>query len=120
MIMVIIPSKVKIGGLSYTVNITDWLKIGEDFGAEIRFKDLEINVRKMACERMQRSFLHEIFHAVFDNLGYEEHDEKKIDEISGAFYALIVDNPEMFNSDLIVTKNPENTVVSRPQSNITQ
>lgn len=46
-------------------------------------------------------FVHEMLHAICNNLGYREHDEKKIDELAQALYAVFVDNPEMFAS----TKN---------------
>ena len=37
-----------------------------------------------------------MLHAIFHGLGYRDHDEKKIDELAQALYAVIVDNPEMF------------------------
>ena len=107
-----IPEIVKIGGLTYKVNVTENIKLGEDYGAEIRFRELEINIREMPRERMNRCFLHEVFHGIYENLGYIDHDEKQIDEVAGAFYGVIVDNPEMFVSNKLVTITPENPMVS--------
>jgi hypothetical protein len=67
-----------------------------DYNAETLFRELKINIRPMAREQMERTFLHEIFHAFFDNLGYKQHDEKLIDELAGALYAFIRDNPAVF------------------------
>jgi len=40
--------------------------------------------------------MHEVVHAIHDNLGYCEHNEKTIEELARAFYALVQDNPAMF------------------------
>ena len=34
--------------------------------------------------------------SVLQNHGYRDHDEQKVDELTNALHALIVDNPEMF------------------------
>ncbi len=47
---------------------------------------------------MEGDFLHEMIHAIYDFLGYSEHDEKKIDELANALHMVIKDNPEMFES----------------------
>ena len=91
-----IPEKIKIGGLTYAVTETDKLTLGQDFIGETLFHDLKINLRPVAEGQKERALIHEIVHCIYDNLGYIEHDEKVIDEIAGAFYALIKDNPEMF------------------------
>jgi hypothetical protein len=91
-----IPEKVKIGGLTYTVEETQHITFGSDYNGEVLYRDLKINLRPTARACMERTFLHEIIHAVFRNLGYTEHDEGKVDELAGALYALIVDNPEVF------------------------
>lgn len=57
--------------------------------------EIEIGVNS-GTHRAQRDFLHEVVHGIYDNLGYKEHDEKQVDEMAGALYALITDNPEMF------------------------
>jgi hypothetical protein len=94
-----IPNKVKIGGLTYTVEETPHIAFGENYNGEILYRELKIKIRPMAAEVMARSFCHEVVHAIYDNLGYSELDEKRIDELAGALHALIVDNPEMFKED---------------------
>jgi len=92
-----IPKKVKIGGLVYDVEITKNISMGNNYTAEIIYEDLKINVRPMKEMLMQRYFLHEIVHGIYDQLGYKDHDEKQIDELAAAFHALITDNPEIFS-----------------------
>ena len=91
-----VPDKVKVGGLFYSVLETQNLKNGCDYSGEIDYVDLEIRLRPAARPRMEHCFFHELVHALHDFLGYTEHDEKKIDELAGALYALVVDNPELF------------------------
>jgi len=98
----IIPRSVKIGALTYKVNITENLVLGCDYGGEILYDSLNINIRPMAPERMEQSFLHEVCHGIFDHLGYVEHDEKKIDELAGSLHELIVANPEMFENGMVI------------------
>ena len=91
-----IPEKIKVGGKTYKVNITDRLALGCDYGAEILYTDLEINVRPMAREQMEASFLHELIHAIFDHLGLKDHDEIQVDSIAQALHMVIKDNPKVF------------------------
>ncbi len=93
-----IPEKVKIGGVIYDVVETENLTLGMDYNAEILYASQKINLRPMSEAQKQRTFLHEVLHGIYDNLGnYKDRDnEKRIDELAGALYALIVDNPEMF------------------------
>ena len=47
--------------------------------------------------------IHEMIHGMLDFLGYCEHDEKKVDELANVLHMVILDNPEIFESE--VTKN---------------
>lgn len=92
-----IPEKVKIGGKTYTVKITDNISLGRvGYSAEIDYLNLEIRIQPSAKEKMEADFLHEVMHGIFDFLGYKEHDEKHIDELAQSFYMIVQDNPEIF------------------------
>lgn len=94
-----IPGAVKIGGLVYVVTETGNITLGANYNAEILYRDLKINIRPMAKEQKERSFLHEVLHGVYSNLGLLEHDEEQIDALAGALYALITDNPGIFSRE---------------------
>ena len=95
-----IPKKLKIGGMVYTVEITDNLNSGSNnSSAEISYRDLIIRVCPMARARMESSFLHEVIHGMADAMGFVEHDEKLVDALSQMLYQVIQDNPEMFLPD---------------------
>lgn len=91
-----IPDKLKIGGLTYSVYKSDVIILGPQYTGEIDYGELIIRLRNRAPQMMERTLWHEIFHGIYDNLGYVDHDEKHIDELAGALYQLIVDNPELF------------------------
>lgn len=95
-----IPEKVKIGGKTYTVKITDNISLGRvGYSAEIDYAALEIRILPCAKEKMEADFLHEVMHGIFSFLGYGEHDEKHIDELAQSLYMVIQDNPDAFNGD---------------------
>lgn len=95
-----IPKKIKIGALTYTVEITDNLDGGSaNCSAEISYRDLAIRVCPMARARMETSFLHEVVHGMADALGFIDHNERLVDSMSQLLYQIIQDNPEMFQPD---------------------
>ena len=95
-----IPNKLKIGGKVYTVEITNKLDLGNvNVSAEILYNDLVIRVSPQAQGKMEADFMHEIVHGILDHLGYREHDEKRVDELAQALYMVIVDNPDVFDSN---------------------
>lgn len=92
-----IPDKIKIGGKTYTVEITNKMSLGiSNVSAEILYSDLLIRVSPQAQSKMEADFLHEVIHAILDHQGYKEHDEKRVDEMAQSLYMVIQDNPEMF------------------------
>jgi len=95
-----IPEKVKVGGKTYTVKITDNISLGRvGYSAEIDYAALEIRILPCAKEKMEADFLHEVMHGIFSFLGYGEHDEKHIDELAQSLYMVIQDNPDAFNGN---------------------
>lgn len=93
----VIPKKIKIGGTTYRVEITNKLDLGNsNVTAEIDYCNLVIRVSPQAKEKMESDFLHEVVHGILDHLGYRNHDEKKVDELAQSFYMVIQDSPGMF------------------------
>lgn len=92
-----IPKKIKIGGKTYRVEVTKNLDMGSmNYSGEISYCDLVIRIVPSAKQRMEADLLHEMIHAIYDHLGYTNHDEKKVDELAQALYMVIQDNPKMF------------------------
>ena len=92
-----IPGKVKIGGKTYKVELTDNLYLGAaNASAEIVYSDLIIRITQQAAQKMEADLLHEVVHGILEHLGYKDHDEKRVDEMAQALYMVIQDNPDMF------------------------
>ena len=91
-----IPNKLKVGGRVYTVNVTPRLFLGCQCSAEILYSDLQINITPQAPEKMEGDLLHEMVHAIFAHLGYQEHDEQEVEAIAQALQMVINDNPKVF------------------------
>lgn len=95
-----IPESVKIGGKVYDVELTDRLTLGSaNYSGEIDYTGLAIRICPSAKGKMEADFLHELMHGIADHLGYDSHDEKKIDEMANALYMVIQDNPDMFRPE---------------------
>jgi hypothetical protein len=94
-----IPKKVKIGGIDYEVKRNvDRLEGGSDTCGEVSYYDstIELSSGIYKTQREEQTFLHELLHAMFWNLGYKETDEKLIDGLANIWYALIKDNKGIF------------------------
>lgn len=85
-----IPSKLKVGGLTYKVKIADEIN-EDDCAAFIDHQKLTITVEKAEPEAMRHNFLHEMFHAI--NF---EFTEEKVEFLASALYQVIKDNPTIF------------------------
>ncbi len=92
-----IPKKIKIGGKTYTVEITSKMDLGiNNVSAEILYNDLIIRICPQAKAKMEADFIHEVVHAIYFGLGYRDHDEKRVDELANALHSVVVDNPDVF------------------------
>jgi hypothetical protein len=92
-----IPKTLKIGGHIYTVEVVDRLVSGINYVGEIDYNNNKISISKnQDVNRQHQTFLHEVIHGIYNNLGYTDHDEKQVDELAHALYQLIVDNPKLF------------------------
>lgn len=102
-----IPDKIKIGGKVYSIVITDNLRLGSlNCTGECDYEQLKIRLTTDTCEnKKQADFIHEVIHAVADNLGYKNQNEQEIEAFAQALYAVIQDNPEMFKSEANENEN---------------
>lgn len=92
-----IPKKVKVGGKTYVVEVTNKLELGSiNCSGEANCSDLIIRICPQAKQKMQADFIHELIHCIAWHLGYTDHDEKKVEELASALYMVIQDNPKIF------------------------
>lgn len=95
-----IPKKLKVGGLTYKVTVTNNLLSGEDYNGEILYRQLKINLRaSMDKTKQEQAFVHELMHAIFLFTGHIDHDEKLVEELAQGLYAVIKDNKGIFKEE---------------------
>ena len=101
-----IPDKVKIGGITYKVEITEMFVGGSDRQGECDPANTIIRVRPGNEDNMWLTFLHELFHAInfFRGIFGDEHDEREIESMAQALAMIISDNPGLLGGDTDAAK----------------
>lgn len=96
-----IPDQIKIGGKIYAVETTNDLRLGSlNCTGECDYENLKIRLVPYTCKnKKQADFIHEVVHAIADNLGYKQQDEQAVEAFAQALYAVIQDNPKMFEKE---------------------
>jgi Zn-dependent peptidase ImmA (M78 family) len=75
-----IPEKIRVGGITYTVEYSDQL-IRESRVGEIDYHDAVIRICKSTAPDVQSwTFFHELVHSMLMTLGYKGEDEIVLDE----------------------------------------
>ena len=89
-----IPKKVKVGGLSYNIEIVDDLGDASACGTTDYNKGLITIEKATNKEFEQQVFLHEVLHAINNEM-----PEERIEFLAMALYQFIKENPEVFNNN---------------------
>lgn len=92
-----IPKKIKIGGTTYKVCLTNNISAGNNYNGEILYDDRVINIRP--CESQELTFLHETVHGIMKMGGYYEHDEQMVEILAQGLLAVIKDNKGLFEEN---------------------
>ena len=86
-----IPDKIKIGGHSFDIHFTDEVD-GFTMMGQGRHWSNRINIQNdMARSKQESTFLHECFHEINLQQGWDL-DENKISGIAESFYTFLVEN----------------------------
>lgn len=94
-----IPNKVNVAGVTYSVEEKDIVIVGSgiDYAGSCNYKDAKISIlQDMSDERKEETFVHELFHAVLFEAGFDEHDEELVDRASRVLYQVLKDNEIRF------------------------
>lgn len=83
-----IPNKVKVGGLTYKVEILEEL---DSCVGKTTYEDLDIKIKKAEEDFMNLTFWHEILHTINGELR-----ETDIEFLAMSLYQVFKDNPEIF------------------------
>lgn len=86
---------VKVAGVNYSVLEIPFVEIGGDknFAGSCSYTECEISILdSLSNERKNQVFVHELAHAIFNEAGYDEHDEEMINRIGIVLHQVIADN----------------------------
>lgn len=85
-----IPDKVKVGGLTFAVEVVD--KMDDDTAVgKTYFQDLKIKIGKANPDFMGQVFMHELIHAMNGEI-----NETEVEFIAMSLFQIIKDNPQVF------------------------
>ena len=94
-----IPDKVKIGGITYNIIMTNKPdKSDKNVDGNIGYSGGEIKISNGFDEcqdYLNYVLIHEVTHGIFDHMGIEKNEEL-VEKISKGLHMVIKDNPEMF------------------------
>ena len=87
-----IPTQVKVGGISYRVELCEpETKLDDKTAARLSSDKCWIRILKGDKPFMEEAFLHELFHTI--NI---EMSEETVEFLAQALYQIVVDNPSIF------------------------
>ena len=96
-----LPSKVIVAGVTYTIEEKEYVEINDNANAlgSCTYDKALIEVKStMSDERKEEVFVHELFHAILNEAGFDGHDEDLVNRASKVLYQVMKDNPNMLNS----------------------
>lgn len=98
-----IPEFLNLGGSRYQVEVQDRVN-GDDnvFGCVVFDEDKILLKDMQGGQIMEKTFLHEMVHAIHAHMGRVDNpalDEEYVDGFANALYAVIKQNPNLFQED---------------------
>ncbi len=93
-------NKVKVGGITYKVEIVDDLAGSDDCFGAIQYKKSLIQLDNNLDEQLyNKTLVHELTHAMFVEAGYNDHEEDMANRIGLVLYQVLKDNDFSFLKD---------------------
>ncbi|THE09934.1 ImmA/IrrE family metallo-endopeptidase [Bacillus timonensis] len=88
-----IPNKVKIAGIEYSVTEKHGLEQKHGLLGHVLYSLSEIEIDdRLNQDRKEQVLVHELLHACFHEAGFEEQDEEMINRISIVLYQVLKEN----------------------------
>ncbi len=89
-----IPSKIKIGGLEYTIVIEEKAVENSHLCGQLDYTEQKIRVVKGKEDYMNVTLWHELFHAINSEL-----PEQQVEFLAQSVYQIIKDNPKLLENN---------------------
>lgn len=105
---IMLPNKVKIAGIEYEVREKEYVEFNENanaLGVCVYDKALIEVKSTMSNERKEEVFVHELFHAILNEAGFDEHDEDLVNRASKVLYQVLKDNDLNLRKKEVITND---------------
>lgn len=96
-----IPKQVKVAGVTYLVEEKEVVIIDGDskhMGSCTYTNSTIELLDSLNSERKEETFVHELFHAILNEEGFDDHDEDLVNRASKVLYQVLKDNDLTFQS----------------------
>jgi Zn-dependent peptidase ImmA (M78 family) len=88
-----IPQTVKVAGITYQTKEVDNLSHDHSLYGQVTYANTLIKIDSgLSEEKKEQVFVHELFHAILHEAGYDEHDEEMVRRVSNVLYQVLKDN----------------------------
>lgn len=90
-----LPQNVVVAGITYQVQEKEYVEVNDNANALgcCTYDKTLIEVKStMSNERKEEVFVHELFHAILFEAGFDEHDEDLVNRASKVLYQTLKDN----------------------------
>lgn len=96
-----IPKQVKVAGVNYSVEERDCVIIdgNSKYMGSCTYTNSTIELlNSLNDERKEETFVHELFHAILNEAGFDDHDEELVNRASKVLYQVLKENDLSFQS----------------------
>ncbi|WP_257007606.1 hypothetical protein [Shouchella clausii] len=94
-----LPEKVKVGGVYYETKTMPTVRINHDrnYMGACDYTRLTIEIlEELSDERKEDVYAHELVHAIFNEAGFDEHDEDTVTRLGKVLHQVLKDNTNFF------------------------
>jgi Zn-dependent peptidase ImmA (M78 family) len=89
----LIPNKVKVAGINYNVQIVRGLMADNNIYGQVTYHNNRIVIdESMDEQRKEAVLVHEMFHAIMFEAGYDDQEEEMVRRVSNVLYQVMKDN----------------------------
>jgi Zn-dependent peptidase ImmA (M78 family) len=93
-----IPQTVKVAGITYHTKEVDNLSYDHNLYGQVTYANTLIKIDSgLSEEKKEQVFVHELFHAILHEAGYDEHDEEMVRRVANVLYQVLKDNELRFS-----------------------
>ncbi|WP_077621556.1 ImmA/IrrE family metallo-endopeptidase [Sediminibacillus massiliensis] len=94
------PKAVQIAGVKYQIVESKDLMIDSEVYGQVTYHNNRILIDgSLEVQRKESVFVHEMFHAIMFEAGYDEQDEDMVRRVSNVLYQVLKDNNFEFEAD---------------------